>query len=349
MDWHPLRFHPLLQPRVWGGHRLAELYGKPAPQPGPIGESWEIADRPEATSIVAEGPLAGRSLRDLMNADPAGLLGDAEDRAGRFPLLVKILDARQVLSLQVHPPPHLASALGGEPKSELWYFTETRPEAEILAGLRPGVTRADFERRLAEGTVAECFHRLPVRPGDALFLPSGRVHALGAGVVLFEIQENSDTTYRVFDWNRVGLDGKPRALHLRESLACIDFTDVEPALLDTPWETIHPSDQATRVLVSAAAEVAHHGRLVPGPPFSLAAHRAGPGGRWRLELPRCAVLAVVSGCLEIPDSTPPIRLHPGDVCLLPAALGTVECRAPVAAEWLRAEPRRHAAGPTPHA
>jgi len=138
------------------------------------------------------------------------------DRAGvkTFPLLVKILDAQDKLSLQVHPPPAKAKELGGEPKSEMWYFAETTPEADIFAGLKRGVTRDEFERKTGDGTVAECFHHLVVKPGDVMFLPSGRVHALGAGSVLFEIQQNSDTTYRVFDWNRVGLDGKPRDLHI---------------------------------------------------------------------------------------------------------------------------------------
>ena len=147
-----------------------------------------------------------------------------------FPLLVKILDAQDKLSLQVHPPPAKAKELGGEPKSEMWYFAETTPEADIFAGSKRGVTRDEFERKTGDGTVAECFHHLVVKPGDVMFLPSGRVHALGAGSVLFEIQQNSDTTYRVFDWNRVGLDGKPRDLHIPQSLASIDFNDFEAAL-----------------------------------------------------------------------------------------------------------------------
>src|SRR5690606_21710760 len=137
--------------------------------------------------------------------------------------------------LQVHPPPERALQLGGEPKTEMWYFTAADPGAEILVGLKRGTTREEFERRLAEGTVADCIHRSPVRAGDAMHLPSGRVHALGAGLLLFEIQESSDTTYRVFDWNRPGLDGKPRPLHVRESLDSIRFDDHEPPLLPTAW------------------------------------------------------------------------------------------------------------------
>jgi len=150
--------------------------------------------------------------------------------AARFPVLIKVLDCRAALSIQVHPPAHVAAALGGEPKTEVWFIAAADQGAVIYAGVRAGVTRDDFERALVDGTVAECVHALHPRRGDSLFVPSGRVHALGAGLVVFEIQQNSDTTYRVFDWNRSGLDGKPRPLHVRESMASIDFTDVEPSL-----------------------------------------------------------------------------------------------------------------------
>src|SRR5262249_1256969 len=140
-------------------------------------------------------------------------------------------DAEDKLSLQVHPPSDVAAELGGEPKTELWYITDAVPGAELYVGLNRGVTREEFEGKIRDGTVAECFHRIPVKPGDAMFLPSGRVHAIGAGLVLFEVQQNSDTTYRVFDWNRLGLDGKPRALHVPQSLASINFKDFEPPLL----------------------------------------------------------------------------------------------------------------------
>jgi mannose-6-phosphate isomerase len=132
----------------------------------------------------------------------------------RFPLLIKIIDARDTLSLQVHPPPQKAAELGGEPKTEMWYVARAAPGAELFVGLKRGVDRAEFERKLARHTVAGCIHRIPVQAGDAMFLPSGRVHALGAGIMLFEIQQNSDTTYRVFDWNRLDEHGQGRALHV---------------------------------------------------------------------------------------------------------------------------------------
>ena len=227
---YPLMFQPIFKERVWGGRNLERLYQKALPPGVPIGESWEITDRPEAASVIANGPLAGKDLRWLMEHHAKELLGPARSHNGRFPLLIKLLDAEEKLSLQVHPPAHVAARLGGEPKTEMWYIADARAGAELYAGLRRGVTRAEFERRINDGTVADCFHRLPVKPGDVMFLPSGRVHAIGAGLVLFEIQQNSDTTFRVFDWNRPGLDGQPRELHVEQSLQCIDFNDFEPSL-----------------------------------------------------------------------------------------------------------------------
>lgn len=230
---YPLVFAPIFKQRVWGGRKLAELYGKALPEGKVIGESWEITDRPEGVSVITNGPLAGRDLRWLMENHGADLLGRPVAPGERFPWLVKLLDARDDLSLQVHPPAHKARELGGEPKTEMWFIADADPGAKLYTGLKRGVTRAEFERKTRDGTVAECFHVHHVTAGDAMFLPSGRVHALGAGNVIFEIQQNSDTTYRVFDWNRVGLDGQPRELHLEQSFAAIDFFDCEPELLPT--------------------------------------------------------------------------------------------------------------------
>src|SRR5215217_528612 len=212
---YPMVFHPIFKERVWGGRTLEALYGKRLPPDVPIGESWEIADRPGAESVVANGPLARRTLRWLMRQHRADLLGDAAPSAGdRFPLLCKILDARDKLSLQVHPPARAQEL--GEPKTEMWYIAAADPGAELYVGLKRGVTREAFEHGIRDGRVADCFHRIEVHAGDAMFLPSGRVHAIGAGLVIFEIQQNSDKTFRVYDWDRPGLDGRPRDLHVRE-------------------------------------------------------------------------------------------------------------------------------------
>lgn len=227
-----LHFTPHYHTRVWGGRRLESVLHRTLPDDQPYGESWELVDRERDQSLVASGPLAGTSLHDLWTHHRAkvfgGLLADAE--SARFPLLIKILDCTDDLSIQVHPPASVAETLGGEPKTEMWYVAHADPGARIYAGLRAGVTREGFERALADGTIAGCVHHVDARTGDSLFVPSGRLHALGGGLLVYEIQQNSDTTYRVFDWNRLGLDGKPRALHVDESLQSIDFTDVEPAL-----------------------------------------------------------------------------------------------------------------------
>src|ERR1017187_9292288 len=230
---YPLIFHPAFKERVWGGRELERLYDKNLPPRVPIGESWEISDRPNDEGVIANGPLAGKNLHWLMENYATELLGKVRPAAGnRFPLLCKILDARDKLSLQVHPPANKAIELGGEPKTEMWYITDATPDAELYVGLKPGATRAKFEHKIQTGGIAECFHRIPVHAGDTMFLPSGRVHAIGAGLVIFEIQQNSDTTYRVYDWDRVGLDGKPRELHIAQSLASIDFNDFAPPLAE---------------------------------------------------------------------------------------------------------------------
>jgi mannose-6-phosphate isomerase len=171
---------------------MERLYQKKLPAGRLIGESWEISDRPGDVSVIANGPLAGKNLRWLMENHRAELLGDAKPANGnRFPLLCKILDAREKLSLQVHPPAHKAAGLGGEPKTEMWFIADAVPGAELFVGLKRGVTRAEFEKKVETGEVAECFHRVSVRASDAMFLPSGRVHAIGAGLVIFEIQQHS--------------------------------------------------------------------------------------------------------------------------------------------------------------
>ncbi len=227
----PITFAPLPMERVWGG-RAFENLGKPLPAGVPIGELWEIVDRPEARSLVASGCHAGRSLHDLWTSERVPVFGPAyaNHPSPVFPLLVKLLDASDTLSVQVHPPLDKAASLGGEPKTEMWYFLESRPGAVIHAGLKRGTSRADFERALAAGDCAQCLHTVPVHSGESIFIPSGRLHAIGAGNLIVEIQQNSDTTYRVFDWNRTGLDGKPRELHIPESLASIDFADFEPSV-----------------------------------------------------------------------------------------------------------------------
>jgi mannose-6-phosphate isomerase len=300
---YPFTFRPIFKERVWGGRKLEQLYNKPLPPKVPIGESWEISDRPGDVSVIANGPLAGKDLRWLMAHHAKELLGNMQSRAGHFPLLIKILDAEEKLSLQVHPPAHKAAELGGEPKTEMWYIADAKPGAELYVGLKRGVTRNEFEEKVKTGEVADCFHRVSVKPGDVMFLPSGRVHAIGAGLVIFEIQQNSDTTYRVFDWNRVGLDGKPRDLHIPESLASIDFEDFEPQPISTKLRKAEPL--AGRPVINC-------------PLFDVVTFNVASAGSMLLNLDKVRIIGVINGRVTITNSQESAELKPGDFCLIPA-------------------------------
>ncbi|MEO5915450.1 MAG: type I phosphomannose isomerase catalytic subunit [Luteolibacter sp.] len=227
----PITFKPLYMQRVWGGRELERVYARHLPDPAqPYGESWEIVDRENEQSVVDQGTYHDSTLHDLWMNHREEIFGEGFSDQPRFPILIKVLDARDDLSIQVHPPAHLAASLSGEPKTEMWYIADCDPGAKLYVGLKNGITRADFEKSIADGTVADCVHAITPQPGESIFIPSGRLHAIGAGFLIHEIQQNSDTTYRVFDWNRLGLDGNPRELHVGESLASIDFQDFEPGM-----------------------------------------------------------------------------------------------------------------------
>jgi mannose-6-phosphate isomerase len=275
----PLVFEPLFMERVWGGRHLESLYGKRLPSAALIGESWEIVDRPEAQSVVHEGPFRGVTLHELWCKHRPEIFGKVADgpsssrdesvrladRTGvsRFPILAKLLDAQENLSLQVHPPREIAHQLGGESKSELWYVANAAPKARLYAGVKKGTSREVFTKALEKGNVEKHLHALAVQTGDAIFLPSGRMHALGAGNVLVEIQENSDTTYRIYDWNRAKKGRVPRQMHIAEAMRCVDFEDVEPALLRPKGESLvsHELFEIDKWELNDAREIAEPGRF----------------------------------------------------------------------------------------
>ncbi|MEM9445250.1 MAG: type I phosphomannose isomerase catalytic subunit [Verrucomicrobiota bacterium] len=247
-----LSFEPVYQERIWGGQNLNKLFGRDIPSDKLIGESWEICDRPEAdVKLLEDGQASEKTLHTLWtSSDKKRIFGNKAPDTERFPILIKLLDAQEKLSLQVHPPAELAQKFNGEPKTELWYFLDTIDEAMIYVGLKKGVSKKSFEEAIEDRTVADCFHEVKTVNGEVMFLQSGRVHAIGAGNVILEIQQNSDTTFRVYDWDRLGTDGKPRELHIQESLECIDFKDFEPTftqrhgnkLLECPLFNIYRSD-----------------------------------------------------------------------------------------------------------
>ncbi|MDB4411128.1 class I mannose-6-phosphate isomerase [Akkermansiaceae bacterium] len=225
----PITFQPLYMTRVWGGRTLETNYYRKLPDNQPYGESWELSDREHEQSLVAGGEFAGMTLNQLWKERRDEIFGLGLE-GDRFPLLIKILDARDDLSIQVHPPVEIAASLGGDPKTEMWYIADCDPDAKLYIGFKNGVSRGDFEKSLGDGSVEEKVHAVQPKIGQSIFIPSGRLHAIGAGFLIYEIQQNSDTTYRVFDWNRVGLDGTPRDLHVEESMKSIDFDDFEPGM-----------------------------------------------------------------------------------------------------------------------
>jgi mannose-6-phosphate isomerase len=283
-----LRFQPLYQERVWGGRAFESAFDRKLTSAQPIGESWEIVDRPEAQSVVKGGAHSGAKLRNLLKKHAADIMGPSWPADKPFPILVKWLDCRERLSLQVHPPAGLAKELKGEPKTENWYIADTAPGAQLIVGLKKGVTKESFQKAIIEQRVEDCVHSFKVAEGDSILVHSGQVHAIDAGNLILEIQQNSDTTYRVYDWARVGLDGKPRQLHVHESLQCIQWDDFEPA----------PVRGAPTSAVIAECDEFRIRRLVLGP-----GEKVNFAGK---EQPR--LLSVVSGKLKI-----------GNVALLPYA------------------------------
>ena len=224
MPLPPLQFHPIMKPKVWGGRKLEE-YGKPLPKDEPIGESWELADLPDSIpdgrSSISGGPFDGKTLQDVIKHDASSLLGEVPlSPEGGFPLLLKYLDANDNLSVQVHPDTdYVTKHPEAHLKSEAWHILDAEPDSVIYAGLQPGVDKDSFAQAISDGTVVEQLVAIPAIPGECHYLPSGTCHALGAGVLVAEVQTPSDTTFRVWDWGRTS-----RALHVHEALQCIDFS-----------------------------------------------------------------------------------------------------------------------------
>jgi mannose-6-phosphate isomerase len=221
----PLRFQPYFRPAVWGGQALARFLGKSLPTGIPCGESWEVSDHPLHTSVLATGSLHGMTLRQLMETYRSDLLGAVGEKHERFPWLIKLLDAHDWLSVQVHPDEHAVSKLlpGEGAKSEAWLVLDVDRESRIYAGLRPGIGSKEIRTALPEGRVADCLHSFTPKPGDFLYFQAGTVHAVGGGVLLAEIQQTSDATFRLYDWGRKDAEGRSRPLHVEEALACIDW------------------------------------------------------------------------------------------------------------------------------
>jgi len=315
----PLRFVPYLRPMVWGGRRLKEVLGKSLPTDEPYGESWEISDHSSHQSVVASGPLAGKTLRQLMEEDRAALLGRGAEAYRVFPWLIKFLDARDWLSVQVHPDDEEVKRLlpGEGGKTEAWFVLDAQPGSRVYAGLLPGVDEERLRAALAAGTVADCLHTFAPQPGDCVFLPAGTVHAVGGGVLMAEVQQTSDATFRLFDWNRHDAFGKARALHIEEALACIDWHR-------GPVRPIHVEDYAASALQPASPGTKRKS-LVSCAYFKLEFLYANEpfefGGEGRLQ-----VLIVLGGNGRLATDAGEEEAKLGQVWLAPAAMRAHRCR-----------------------
>ncbi|HEY5552086.1 MAG TPA: type I phosphomannose isomerase catalytic subunit [Opitutaceae bacterium] len=293
----PISFLPVYQTRVWGGRGIASALGRSLPGTEPIGECWELVDRPEAQSVIAPGTsgLDGLTLREAIRGHSAAILGPGWDPERPFPILVKWLDCRERLSLQVHPPKPVAGRLGGQSKTENWFIAACEPGASIIVGLAPGVTSERFRAAIDSGDLEACVRRVAVHPGDSVLVESGTVHAIDAGNLILEVQENSDTTYRVYDWGRVGLDGKPRTLHVEESMQSIDFAVPPPTI-------VRAADQP--------------GVLAQSPEFTLRRVPVARGGEVAFRAgEQCRILHVIRGAFEF--GGPGLTARRGDNLLVP--------------------------------
>jgi mannose-6-phosphate isomerase len=300
---YPLRFAPIFRRYIWGGRKLGTMLGKPIGPEEDYAESWEIVDRSGDQSRVLAGPLAGVSLGELVNSRGPELLGRHHPQP-RFPLLFKFLDCEKTLSVQVHPGDEAASVLTPPDfgKTEAWVVLDAQPGSLIYAGLKRGFDRPALEREVQRGTCDLCLHRFEPRRGDCVFLPAGSVHALGAGLVIAEIQQSSDATFRLFDWNRQGPDGQPRPLHIEQALVATDF-DTGPIHPSKPQETLNP----------------HVKRLVQCEKFVL--------DRWEFDEPKSVggddrfhIVAVLEGAIDVAGDPAGQLLSVGSTMLLPAVV-----------------------------
>ncbi len=310
MNPHPLIFEPILKPRIWGGRRLAPCLNKKVPNDQAIGESWEVADLEEDQSVVRTGSMRGKTLGEMVQTWGDDLLGRAKLIDGRFPLLIKFLDAAQPLSIQVHPTRAVADRLGGSVriKNEAWYVIDADPNAWILRGAHEGVNESAIRQAVAEGRIESVLNRIPARPGHARYLPSGTIHALGPGVLVAEVQTPSDVTYRLHDWARLDpATGQPRELHVCEALDSIR--------LDADFSSAEQPQHVASVWTSITS-------LIRCESFVIERVRIAEGVEQPIPYEEMVVWIVLegSGRIECKGQDEPLAFGVGDTVILPAAI-----------------------------
>lgn len=304
MTLYPLVLQPALHVKVWGGRRLATALAKSLPDDRPYGESWEMHD----TVTVVNGPLSGQSLGSLLAQYGAALIGPNHDPAAGLPLLAKFLDAADWLSVQVHPDDEQARELEGDPrgKTEAWYIVAAQPGAQLVVGIRPGTRREVVAAAIRDNTLEDLLVYADVAPGDVLFIPAGTIHALGPGLLLYEIQQSSDMTYRLYDWGRMGLDGKPRPLHIEKGVT-VSNLDALPPIKHTGENTLPVVD------------------IVQSAFFTTLLHQLNPRNGTRITLDTGGthfhILTSLAGDIEITAGDNLVPLAAGQTALIPASLG----------------------------
>ncbi|MBC7782958.1 MAG: class I mannose-6-phosphate isomerase [Burkholderiales bacterium] len=331
---YPMIFAPRFVEKMWGGRKLASVLNKPIPPEKPIGESWELFDFPPGvvedskewiSAVLTNGPLAGQTLHQLVGRFGRDLHGDVPlvGEHGQFPILIKFLDAREDLSVQVHPPQSYADTHpGAHLKNEAWYAVQSDPGARILKGLVPGTTQATFEQSIKDGTCEQQLGSIPVKLDDCHYLPSGTVHALGAGCLVAEVQTPSDTTYRVFDFNRIDPStGSPRTLHVQQALDCIDFTTPQPP----PMRRRHEAGFFTTVT-----------RLVQAPQFMIEKVRMSEGVAQKIPYSQPVVWIMLQGevSIAVKGAADATTVGRGTTVLLPANMADPVVTAGSDAAWL---------------
>jgi mannose-6-phosphate isomerase len=269
MSCSPVKFRPIFKERIWGSDRLKRLYGKELPADAVIGESWELADLPDDKSVVANGPWSGMNVRQLLGEHGQELGFTQEQCEFPFGLLIKFLDANNVLSVQVHPDGQACRKFPeAQLKTECWYVLEAQSDSVIYRGLKPDVSREKLQQALTDGNVEELMEKYPVKKGDFHFLPAGTIHALGAGVVVAEIQTPSDTTYRLYDWNRLDSQGRSRPLHIEQALESIHYT-YSGCTPPTGNKTHNSPGDTAQILKEIANKLGSAKLLVDCPYFSV--------------------------------------------------------------------------------